>query len=115
MSNILSLEKYTMRAVPWARVRHIFLDGCDTRVSGVAWTDLLSQVMDLCSYCLVCLIMCRCCLRRSVVGDGLELGSGGTEVSGLSLGETEILLVKDVTRDIWAREPCTWRLIDVRV
>ncbi|CAN6293795.1 unnamed protein product [Urochloa humidicola] len=49
----------------------------------------------------------RCCLRRSVVGDGPELGSGGTEVSRLGSGGTEILLVKDATRDVRARERCT--------
>jgi hypothetical protein len=33
----------------------------------------LSQVVDLCSDAVVCLFICRCCLRRNVVDDGLEL------------------------------------------
>jgi hypothetical protein len=46
----------------------------------------LSQVMDMGSDTVVCLFMCRCCSRQNVVDDGLKLGSGGTEVLGLSSG-----------------------------
>ena len=43
-----------------------------------------------------------------MVDDGLELGSGGTEVSRLSSGGTEVSWVKDVMRDVRAKEQCTW-------
>jgi hypothetical protein len=47
----------------------------DILVWGVVRIDLI-QVVDLGSDVCACLFMCRGCLRRNVVDDGLKLGSG---------------------------------------
>lgn len=54
------------------------------------------------------IFICKhCCLRRNVVGDGLELDSGGAEVSELSSWRNCGAIGQECHVDIRAKKQCT--------
>lgn len=69
--------------------------------------------LDLCSYAGCVCLMCRYCLRRSMINDGLELGSRGTEVSRLSSRRNWVPICQNCYAERSARERCMERLVDV--